>query len=98
MRHRGFFLPTVLVGLALITGGNLPCLAADDIQIITTPELKTWLEADQKPFLVYTLSQVEFYEERIPGSVCIPTEQMQTSRELPPNMDTPVVFYCLGPG
>jgi rhodanese-related sulfurtransferase len=86
-----------LVGLALLVGGSLPCLAAD-IQIITTPELKKWLDADQKPFLVYTLSPVEFYEERIPGSVCIPTEQMKTSRALPPEMDAPIVFYCQGPG
>jgi len=86
-----------LVGLTLLIGGSLPCLAAD-IQIITTPELKKWLEADQKPFLVYTLSTVEFFEERIPGSVCIPTEQMKSSRELPKNTDAPLVFYCLGPG
>jgi rhodanese-related sulfurtransferase len=86
-----------LVGLALLIGGGLPCLAAD-IQIITTPELKKWLDADQKPFLVYTLSPVEFYEERIPGSVCIPTEQMKASRELPQNTDAPLVFYCKGPG
>lgn len=96
--QRNFVLPSVfLVVLALLIGGSLPCRAAD-IQIISTPELKKWLDADQKPFLVYTLSQVEFYEERIPGSVCIPTEQMKSSRKLPPQMDTPMVFYCLGPG
>jgi rhodanese-related sulfurtransferase len=96
--QRIFALTSVfLLGLALLIGGSLPCLAGD-IQIITTPELKKWLAASQKPFLVYTLSPVEFYEERIPGSVCIPTEQMKTSRELPTNMDTPTVFYCAGPG
>lgn len=88
---------TFLVGLVLLIGGSLPCRAAD-IQTITTPELKKWLDTDQKPFLVYTLSPVEFYEERIPGSVCIPTEQMQSSRELPKNTDAPLVFYCKGPG
>ena len=96
--QRNIILSTVfLVGLILLVSGNLPCLAAD-IQIITTPELKKWLDADQKPFLVYTLSQVEFFEERIPGSVCIPTEQMKSSRELPQNTDRPMVFYCKGPG
>jgi rhodanese-related sulfurtransferase len=97
MRHRIISPIVLLVGLVLIVGGSLPCPAAD-IQIITTPELKKWLDAGQKPFLAYTLSQVEFYEERIPGSVCIPTEQMKASRELPQKMDTPIVFYCLGPG
>lgn len=97
--QRSIILSTVfLVSLTLLVGGTLPCLAAENIQIITTPELKKWLEADQKPFLVYTLSQVEFFEERIPGSVCIPTEQMKSSRELPQNTDRPLVFYCKGPG
>ena len=86
-----------LIGLALLIGSNVPCRAAD-VQMITTPELKKWLEADQKPALIYTLSQVEFFEERIPGSVCVPTEQMKTSQALPKSMDTPLVFYCKGPG
>ena len=98
MKHSGHLLPTILVSLALLVCSSLWCLAAEDIRIITTPELKKWLDAGQKPVLVYTLSQVEFYEERIPGSVCIPTEAMKASRELPRNMDTPIVFYCLGPG
>jgi rhodanese-related sulfurtransferase len=97
MQRYTLFSIVFIVGLALLVGGSLPCPAAD-IQIITTPELKKWLDADQKPFLVYSLSRVEFYEERIPGSVCIPTEQMKASRELPRKMDTPIVFYCLGPG
>jgi len=97
MQRYTIFPIVFFVGLALLVGDSLPCRATD-IQIITTPELKKWLDADQKPFLVYTLSQVEFYEERIPGSVCIPTEQMKSSRELPQKMDIPIVFYCLGPG
>jgi rhodanese-related sulfurtransferase len=88
----------MLLGLMLLVGGELPCQAQEQLQVITTPELKQWLASSQKPFLVYTLSEVEFYEERIPGSVCIPTEEMQTSRELPRQMDAPLVFYCLGPG
>jgi len=98
MPRNRIFSTIFLVSLALLIGGNLPCLAASDFQTITTPELKTWLKADQKPVLVYTLSQVEFFEERIPGSVCIPTEQIKTSPALPKNMNTPIVFYCKGPG
>lgn len=85
-------------GLVLTAAGALTPLPADDFQIITTPQLKQWLASAQKPFLVYTLSQVEFYEQRIPGSVCIPTEEMQRSGALPENRDTPLVFYCHGPG
>jgi len=91
-------LTTLFAGLALFVGSALPCMAAGDVQVISTQQLKKWLESSQKPVLVYTLSQVEFYEQRIPGSVCIPTEEMQNARELPQERDTPMVFYCHGPG
>ena len=97
MQRKLLFPFVSFIGLALLIGGTVPCLAAD-VQMITTPELKKWLDSEQKPALVYTLSQVEFFEERIPGSVCIPTEQMKTTQALPKSMDTPIVFYCKGPG
>ncbi len=89
---------TLLIGLTLLPGGGTNILAAEGFEVITTPELKEWLQADQKPFLAYTLSQVEFFEQRIPGSVCIPTEEMQNTRALPQDLNRPVVFYCKGPG
>ena len=98
MRRRCFACLTMLIGLVLLMGSGSPCAAQEPIQVITTPQLKQWLASDQKPLLVYTLSQVEFYEQRIPGSVCIPAEEMHNSRELPQKLDYPMVFYCLGPG
>jgi|GEM_PF-2952079 len=98
MRPYKFRLTPLVLGLVLFAASALPIPAAEDIRIIQTPELKKWLAADQKPILVYTLSRVEFFEKRIPGSVCIPYEQMTRSKELPQNMDTPMVFYCHGPG
>jgi rhodanese-related sulfurtransferase len=88
----------LLVGLVALMGNGSPCTAQEPYQVITTPQLKQWLTSNQKPLLVYSLSLVEFYEQRIPGSVCIPAEEMQNSRTLPPNLDQPMVFYCLGPG
>ena len=84
--------------LIMALSASPPSLAAEEFQVITTPQLKQWLASPQKPFLVYTLSQVEFHERRIPGSVCIPTEEMQRTDALPEKRDTPLVFYCLGPG
>ena len=98
MRFRVYRILAILLGLALFAGIGAPCHAQEPFQVITTPQLKQWLASSQKPVLVYTLSQVEFYEQRIPGSVCIPTEEMQNSREMPTKRDTPLVFYCLGPG
>ena len=62
---------------------DLPCQAAESYRISTTPELQKWLAANQKPFIRYPSSQVEFYEQRIPGSVCIPTEEMSSTEILP---------------
>jgi rhodanese-related sulfurtransferase len=88
----------VSLGLVLLVGSSQLCQAAEAYRIITTAELEEWLKADQKPFLVYTLSQVEFDEQRIPGSVCIPTEEMTSTDALPQRMDKALVFYCQGPG
>jgi hypothetical protein len=98
MKRRTFATVTLAVGLVMAISGAWTSLAAEEFQIITTPRLKQWLAASQKPLLVFTLSQVEFYEERIPGSVCIPTEEMQRTAALPETKDTPIVFYCKGPG
>jgi hypothetical protein len=98
MRHRYYPCLTLLVGLVLLVGSGTPCAAQEPLQVITTPQLKQWLASNQKPLLVYSLSRVEFYEQRIPGSVCIPAEEMQNSHDLPPKFDQPMVFYCLGPG
>jgi hypothetical protein len=84
--------------LVMALHSSPPPLAAEEFQIITTPQLKQWLASPQKPFLVYTLSQVEFHEKRIPGSVCIPTEEIGRTNALPENKNTPLVFYCQGPG
>jgi hypothetical protein len=98
MRRRYYPCLTLLVGLVLLMGSGSPRAAQEPFQLITTPQLKQWLASNQKPLLVYSLSLVEFYEQRIPGSVCIPAEEMQNSRELPQKLDQPMVFYCLGPG
>ena len=98
MPFRSVCATAMAVGLILLAGGGIASLTAGEVQIITTPQLKQWLASAQKPLLVYTLSQVEFYEQRIPGSVCIPTEEIQRSGALPEKKDTPMVFYCLGPG
>ena len=79
------------------TVGNLT-LAADGYKLISTEELKTWLKSTAPPTLIYSLSFVEFEEQRIPGSICIPMELMAQSTDLPTGKDQPMVFYCKGPG
>ena len=83
----------VLVGPA---AGSV--LAGDGYRIIKTDELKKKLKSAAPPTLVFSLSHMEYDEQRIPGSICIPMEMMTTSADMPADKAQPLVFYCKGPG
>ena len=80
--------------------GTLPAElnATERFQTISTQELKTWMESADRPTLVFSLSEVEFREIHIPGSICITMELMETSDRMPSDLGAPIVFYCHGPG
>lgn len=65
---------------------------------ITTLELKKWLESDDKPLIINSLSPIEFGEGYIPGSISIPMELMEVSESMPEDLKEPIVTYCYGPG
>ena len=91
----------LIIGLcaAFLFGGCAIQAAADDgYKIISTPDLIDWLASADKPVLVFALSRVEYNEERISGSVCIPMELMKESDRMPRDRGTSIVFYCHGPG
>ena len=90
----------VAAALVLLLSGTTghPVLAANGYKLIGTEELKTWMKSSAPPTLIYSLSFVEFEEQRIPNSVCIPMELRAESTDLPRSKDQPLVFYCKGPG
>ena len=90
----------VAAALVLLLSGTTgrPVQAADGYKLIGTEELKTWMKSSAPPTLIYSLSFVEFEEQRIPGSICIPMELMAESTDLPRSKDQPLIFYCKGPG
>ena len=92
---RCLFVASVLV---LLGGADITARADEDYRTIGTDELKNWLQSAAPPTLIYSLSYVEFEEQRIPGSICIPVELMAQSTDLPTSKDQPLVFYCKGPG
>ena len=93
---RGF----LAIALVLLLSGPLGgwARAADGCKLIGTEELKTWMKSSAPPALIYSLSFVEFEEQRIPGSICIPMELMDERTDLPRSKAQPLVFYCKGPG
>jgi len=84
----------LLFGMAFVAD----CRAGQGYQTINTAELRSWLESASPPVLVYSLSQAEFEEQRISGSICVPMELMENSMQLPIDKAQPLVFYCHGPG
>lgn len=73
----------------------LTCIA--DQRDLTAQELKSMLDLNQKIFLINPLSDIEFNEGHIPGSVNIPLHTIMRSDKLPENKDTTIVTYCLSP-
>lgn len=63
----------------------------------TAQELKQIIDSGRPIFLLNPLSQIEFNEGHIPGSVNIPAEEILSSAKLPKDKDMLIVTYCKGP-
>jgi hypothetical protein len=91
----------VLVGVAVLLADIYPgwarSLCADEFPVISAMGLKEKLDCGEKFFLLNPLSNIEFSEGHIPGSVNIPMQAIMDTDELPPDKDTLIVTYRLGP-
>ena len=75
--------------LALLTQPN----TADAFEDYTAVELKQLIDSGQQLFLLNPLSEIEFKEGHIPGSVNIPLPLIQQAlKQL--DRATPVLLYC----
>ena len=63
--------------------------------VISAPEVYQLLEK-KEAVLIHVLSRIEYESQHIPGSINIPINELENSDKLPQNLDTPVVFYCMG--
>ena len=89
-------LPVFCLFFVLFGFASVPLAGADEISHITATELKEKLESGEKLFLLNPLSEIEFNEEHIPGSVNIPLTKIPTSDLLPPDKNQLIITYCLG--
>jgi len=81
----------VVIGLSFF----LPAICLADWSDLTAQQLKGLLDSGQKLFLLNPLSDLEFNEGHIPGSVNIPLHTIMRSKELPEDKNYPIVTYCL---
>lgn len=66
----------------------------DTVTTITADELKTALESDRPPVLINVLPREAHEARHIPGSVNVPTDDIEQVEALVPNKDDPIVVYC----
>jgi hypothetical protein len=77
------------------------CLAATpvsskDFPEITAKQLKAKIDAGEKLTLLNSLSDIEFKDKHIPGSINIPLQEIMIAQNLPKDKNQLIVTYCLG--
>ncbi len=70
---------------------------ANEFKDLQVQEVKAYLDGGEKVLLLNPLSDIEFGENYIPGSVNIPCHLLASSTELPQDKAAPIITYCLGP-
>jgi len=81
-----------LAAACFVTG-----VGAADYPIITAKDLKAKMDAGEKLLLIHPMSDIEFQEAHIPGSVNIPLDTFGTTDKLPTDKGMLIVTYCKGP-
>jgi hypothetical protein len=87
--------------LAILTLCLLPagCFLADGIGDIDVRKLEGLMEREQRLLVVDNRTTLEYASGHIPRAMHIPQEEFyRLASLLPPEKDTPIVFYCRGYG
>ncbi len=92
-----FRLALMLCSILSIFAGSIDFSQADTevYEHLTAPEVKSMIE-DNSTLLVNVLTNVEFDMQHISGSVNIPIVELETTDKLPKDVDSPLIFYCMG--
>ncbi|MFB6271817.1 MAG: rhodanese-like domain-containing protein [Salinibacter sp.] len=61
---------------------------------ISADDLKDMLESDHPPVVINTLPRDAHEAKHIPGSINVPTDDIEQVETLVPNEDEPIVVYC----
>lgn len=75
------------------------CFLPDSARDIDVKNLEGLMQKDKRLLLVDNRTTLEYASGRIPGAIHIPQEEFyRMGSLLPPEKDTPIVFYCRGYG
>lgn len=75
------------------------CSLPDGIGDIDVKKLETRMENEKRLLIVDNRTTLEYVSGRIPGAIHMSQEEFhRIAALLPPEKDTPIVFYCRGYG
>jgi len=86
-----------VLAMAMLTWAMGVQASEEDFPIISASDLKSRMSSGEKITLLNPLSDLEFQEQHIAGSVNIPLETIETTTLLPEDKQQLIVTYCLGP-
>jgi rhodanese-related sulfurtransferase len=66
----------------------------DTLTTISADDLKETLESEHPPVVINTLPKEAHEAKHIPGSINVPTDDMDQVETLVPNKDEQIVVYC----
>jgi len=86
-----------LPALAVLLLCFAPAMAAADFAVISTEQLKQFVDQKEKMTLIDARSPAEYREAHISGAINIPEKEFeQAKQQLPAEKDALLVFYCNG--
>ncbi|OKY76164.1 MAG: hypothetical protein BM485_02630 [Desulfobulbaceae bacterium DB1] len=91
----GLFLPPPLDAQERTNAGEQREQPLEGYKEIAAFELKQMLDSNRKIVIVNVLSEIEYAFQHITGSINIPITKMATTKDLPVDKSTPLIFHCL---
>ncbi len=66
----------------------------ETLTTISADDLKEALESEHPPVVINTLARDAYEAKHIPGSINVPTDDIDRVKTLVPNKDEQIVVYC----
>ncbi|MBD3344417.1 MAG: hypothetical protein GF401_05070 [Chitinivibrionales bacterium] len=97
MKNKNCFLH-ILIFCTLLSATESDTASDFEPEYITADSLFALTKNDTEFVLIDARSAKEYEKTHIKGALNIPHTEVNSSKRMPPDKDTLIVFYCNGPG
>jgi rhodanese-related sulfurtransferase len=98
MKKDSFFAVVLMLIFVISAPCGVAAAEGEELQFVTTDELKVMMDQGEDFLLINALSPLEFTQTKIKGSVNIPYGKLKQGKaELPAVKTKKLIFYCMGP-